>query len=146
MIEKKIEILKGQNKIKPDVIYLEFREIKDFTITYGNVANSKSELITMTKKMLDNYFGKATYFKVVKDIRGTYILLLETIELFDDYYKIMYFDELWRFDIKSNQKYISRLGYLSKIVNKNTLREFLKAENYIILTENNIIEHINNCW
>ena len=146
MIEKKIEILKGQNKIKPDVIYLEFREIKDFTITYENVANSKSELITMTKKMLDNYFGKGTYFKVVKDIRSTYILLLETIELFDDYYKIMYFDELWRFDIKSNQKYISRLGYLSKIVNKNTLREFLKAENYIILTENNIIEHINNCW
>ena len=146
MIEKKIEILKGQNKIKPDVIYLEFREIKNFTITCENVANSKSELITITKKMLDNYFGKGTYFKLVKDIRSTYILLLETIELFDDYYKIMYFDELWRFDIKSNQKYISRLGYLSKIVNKNTLREFLKAENYIILTENNIIEHINNCW
>ena len=67
-----------------------------------------------------------------------YLVVLNTVKLEDNYFKIMYFEELTRLNLKTKKKYISKFDFLSKIVYKETLIEFLKEKNYIEISEKNL--------
>ena len=140
------EILKITNNPKiTDTLYLKIREVKhenSIITVKENLVNSKENLklkikeifeIFLKKGKVDNYF-----FREIKDNGDIYLVLLNTVKLEDNYFKIMYFEELTRLNLKTNKKYISKFDFLSKIVYKETLMEFLKEKNYIEISEKNL--------
>lgn len=140
------EILKITNNPKiTDSLYLKIREVEQensIITVKENLVNSKENLklkikeifeIFLKKGKVDNYF-----FREIKDNGDIYLVLLNTVKLEDNYFKIMYFEELTRLNLKTNKKYISKFDFLSKIVYKETLIEFLKEKNYIEISEKNL--------
>jgi hypothetical protein len=140
------EILKITNNPKiTDTLYLKIREVEhenSIITVKENLVNSKENLklkikeifeIFLKKGKVDNYF-----FREIKDNGDIYLVLLNTVKLEDNYFKIMYFEELTRLNLKTNKKYISKFDFLSKIVYKETLMEFLKEKNYIEISEKNL--------
>lgn len=140
------EILKITNNPKiTDTLYLKIREVEhenSIITVKENLVNSKENLklkikeifeIFLKKGKVDNYF-----FREIKDNGDIYLVLLNTVKLEDNYFKIMYFEELTRLNLKTNKKYISKFDFLSKIVYKETLIEFLKEKNYIEISEKNL--------
>lgn len=140
------EILKITNNPKiTDTLYLKIRKVEhenSIITVKENLVNSKENLklkikeifeIFLKKGKVDNYF-----FREIKDNGDIYLVLLNTVKLEDNYFKIMYFEELTRLNLKTNKKYISKFDFLSKIVYKETLMEFLKEKNYIEISEKNL--------
>lgn len=140
------EILKITNNPKiTDSLYLKIREVEqeNSIITIKeNLVNSKENLKLKIKEIFKNFLKKGRvdnyYFREIKDNGDIYLLVLNTIKLEDNYFKIMYFDELTRLNLKTKKKYISKFDFLSKIVYKETLMEFLKEKNYIEISEKNL--------
>lgn len=140
------EILKITNNPKiTDSLYLKIREVEqeDSIITVKeNLVNSKEDLKLKIKEIFKNFLKKGIvdnyYFREIKDNGDIYLLVLNTIKLEDNYFKIMFFEELTRLNLKTKKKYISKFDFLSKIVYKETLMEFLKEKNYIEISEKNL--------
>lgn len=143
------EILKITNNPKlTDSLYLKIREVEqeDSIITVKeNLVNSKEDLKLRIKEIFKNFLKKGKidnyYFREIKDNGDIYLLVLNTIKLEDNYFKIMFFEELTRLNLKTKKKYISKFDFLSKIVYKETLMEFLKEKNYIEISEKNLEEY-----
>lgn len=143
------EILKITNSPKlTDTLYLKIREVEqeDSIITVKeNLVNSKEDLKLKIKEIFKNFLKKGRvdnyYFREIKDNGDIYLLVLNTVKLEDNYFKIMFFEELTRLNLKTNKKYISKFDFLSKIVYKETLMEFLKEKNYIEISEKNLEEY-----
>lgn len=143
------EILKITNNPKiTDTLYLKIREVEqeDSIITVKeNLVNSKEDLKLKIKEIFKNFLKKGRvdnyYFREIKDNGDIYLLVLNTIKLEDDYFKIMFFEELTRLNLKTKKKYISKFDFLSKIVYKETLMEFLREKNYIEISEKNLEEY-----
>ena len=122
------EILKITNNPKiTDTLYLKIREVEqeDSIITVKeNLVNSKEDLKLKIKEIFKNFLKKGRvdnyYFREIKDNGDIYLLVLNTIKLEDDYFKIMFFEELTRLNLKTKKKYISKFDFLSKIVYKET--------------------------
>lgn len=140
------EILKITNNPKiTDTLYLKIREVEhenSIITVKENLVNSKENLKLKIKEIFKKIFKKGRvdnyYFREIKDNGDIYLLVLNTTKLEDNYFKIMYFDELTRLNLKTNKKYISKFDFLSKIVYKETLMEFLKEKNYIEISEKNL--------
>lgn len=140
------EILKITNNPKiTDNLYLKIREVEhenSIITVKENLVNSKENLKLKIKEIFKKFFKKGKvdnyYFREIKDNGDIYLLVLNTTKLEDNYFKIMYFDELTRLNLKTNKKYISKFDFLSKIVYKETLMEFLKEKNYIEISEKNL--------
>ena len=140
------EILKITNNPKiTDSLYLKIREVEqeNSIITIKeNLVNSKENLKLKIKEIFEIFLKKGRvdnyYFRVIKDNGDMYLVVLNTVKLEDNYFKIMYFEELTRLNLKTNKKYISKFDFLSKIVYKETLMEFLKEKNYIEISEKNL--------
>lgn len=140
------EILKITNNPKiTDTLYLKIREVEQensIITVKENLVNSKENLKLKIKEIFKNFLKKGRvdnyYFREIKDNGDIYLLVLNTIKLEDNYFKIMYFDELTRLNLKTKKKYISKFDFLSKIVYKETLMEFLKEKNYIKISEKNL--------
>lgn len=140
------EILKITNNPKiTDSLYLKIREVEhenSIITVKENLVNSKENLKLKIKEIFKKFFKKGRvdnyYFREIKDNGDIYLLVLNTIKLEDNYFKIMYFEELTRLNLKTNKKYISKFDFLSKIVYKETLIEFLKEKNYIEISEKNL--------
>lgn len=143
------EILKITNNPKiTDTLYLKIREVEqeDSIITVKeNLVNSKEDLKLKIKEIFKNFLKKGRvdnyYFREIKDNGDIYLLVLNTVKLEDDYFKIMFFEELTRLNLKTKKKYISKFDFLSKIVYKETLMEFLREKNYIEISEKNLEEY-----
>ena len=143
------EILEITNNPKlTDSLYLKIREVEqeDSIITVKeNLVNSKEDLKLRIKEIFKNFLKKGKidnyYFREIKDNGDIYLLVLNTIKLEDNYFKIMFFEELTRLNLKTKKKYISKFDFLSKIVYKETLMEFLKEKNYIEISEKNLEEY-----
>ena len=107
-----------------------------------NLVNSKENLKLKIKEIFEFFLKKGRvdnyYFREIKDNGDMYLVVLNTVKLEDNYFKIMYFEELTRLNLKTNKKYISKFDFLSKIVYKETLIEFLKEKNYIEISEKNL--------
>lgn len=137
------EILKITNNPKiTDSLYLKIREIEqeNSIITIKeNLVNSKEELKLRIKEIFKSFLKKGRvdnyYFREIEDNGDIYLLILNTVKLEDNYFKIMFFEELTRLNLKTKKKYISKFDFLSKIVYKETLMEFLKEKNYIEISE-----------
>ena len=140
------EILKITNNPKiTDSLYLKIREVEqeNSIITIKeNLVNSKENLKLKIKEIFEIFLKKGRvdnyYFREIKDNGDMYLVVLNTVKLEDSYFKIMYFEELTRLNLKTNKKYISKFDFLSKIVYKETLMEFLKEKNYIEISEKNL--------
>jgi hypothetical protein len=140
------EILKITNNPKiTDSLYLKIREVEqeNSIITIKeNLVNSKENLKLKIKEIFEIFLKKGRvdnyYFREIKDNGDMYLVVLNTVKLEDNYFKIMYFEELTRLNLKTNKKYISKFDFLSKIVYKETLIEFLKEKNYIEISEKNL--------
>lgn len=140
------EILKITNNPKiTDSLYLKIREVEqeNSIITIKeNLVNSKENLKLKIKEIFEIFLKKGRvdnyYFREIKDNGDMYLVVLNTVKLEDNYFKIMYFEELTRLNLKTNKKYISKFDFLSKIVYKETLMEFLKEKNYIEISEKNL--------
>lgn len=140
------EILKITNNPKiTDSLYLKIREVEqeNSIITIKeNLVNSKENLKLKIKEIFEFFLKKGRvdnyYFREIKDNGDMYLVVLNTVKLEDNYFKIMYFEELTRLNLKTNKKYISKFDFLSKIVYKETLIEFLKEKNYIEISEKNL--------
>lgn len=140
------EILKITNNPKiTDSLYLKIREIEQensIITVKENLVNSKENLKLKIKEIFKNFLKKERvdnyYFREIKDNGDIYLLILNTVKLEDNYFKIMFFEELTRLNLKTNKKYISKFDFLSKIVYKETLMEFLKEKNYIEISEKNL--------
>lgn len=140
------EILKITNNPKiTDSLYLKIREVEqeNSIITIKeNLVNSKENLKLKIKEIFEFFLKKGRvdnyYFREIKDNGDMYLVVLNTVKLEDSYFKIMYFEELTRLNLKTNKKYISKFDFLSKIVYKETLIEFLKEKNYIEISEKNL--------
>lgn len=140
------EILKITNNPKiTDSLYLKIREVEqeNSIITIKeNLVNSKENLKLKIKEIFEIFLKKGRvdnyYFREIKDNGDMYLVVLNTVKLEDSYFKIMYFEELTRLNLKTNKKYISKFDFLSKIVYKETLIEFLKEKNYIEISEKNL--------
>ena len=143
------EILKITNNPKiTDSLYLKIREVeqKNSIITVKeNLVNSKENLKLKIKEIFKSFLKKGRvdnyYFREIKDNGDIYLLILNTVKLEDNYFKIMFFEELTRLNLKTKKKYISKFDFLSKIVYKETLMEFLKEKNYIEISEKNLEEY-----
>lgn len=140
------EILKITNNSKiTDSLYLKIREVEqeNSIITIKeNLVNSKENLKLKIKEIFKSFLKKGRvdnyYFREIKDNGDIYLLILNTVKLEDNYFKIMFFEELTRLNLKTKKKYISKFDFLSKIVYKETLMEFLKEKNYIEISEKNL--------
>lgn len=140
------EILKITNNPKiTDSLYLKIREVEqeNSIITIKeNLVNSKENLKLKIKEIFEIFLKKGRvdnyYFREIKDNGDIYLLILNTVKLEDNYFKIMFFEELTRLNLKTKKKYISKFDFLSKIVYKETLMEFLKEKNYIEISEKNL--------
>lgn len=140
------EILKITNNPKiTGSLYLKIREVEqeNSIITIKeNLVNSKENLKLKIKEIFEIFLKKGRvdnyYFREIKDNGDMYLVVLNTVKLEDNYFKIMYFEELTRLNLKTNKKYISKFDFLSKIVYKETLIEFLKEKNYIEISEKNL--------
>lgn len=140
------EILKITNNPKiTDSLYLKIREVEQensIITVKENLVNSKENLKLKIKEIFKSFLKKGRvdnyYFREIKDNGDIYLLILNTVKLEDNYFKIMYFEELTRLNLKTNKKYISKFDFLSKIVYKETLIEFLKEKNYIEISEKNL--------
>ena len=140
------EILKITNNPKiTDSLYLKIREVEQensIITVKENLVNSKENLKLKITEIFKNFLKKGRvdnyYFREIKDNGDIYLLVLNTVKLEDNYFKIMYFDELTRLNLKTKKKYISKFDFLSKIVYKETLIEFLKEKNYIEISEKNL--------
>lgn len=140
------EILKITNNPKiTDTLYLKIREVEQensIITVKENLVNSKENLKLKIKKIFKSFLKKGRvdnyYFREIKDNGDIYLLILNTVKLEDNYFKIMFFEELTRLNLKTNKKYISKFDFLSKIVYKETLMEFLKEKNYIEISEKNL--------
>ena len=143
------EILKITNNPKiTDTLYLKIREVEQensIITVKENLVNSKENLKLKIKEIFKNFLKKGRvdnyYFREIKDNGDIYLLVLNTIKLEDNYFKIMFFEELTRLNLKTKKKYISKFDFLSKIVYKETLMEFLKEKNYIEISEKNLEEY-----
>lgn len=138
------ELLHYNPKIT-DSLYLKIREVEqeNSIITIKeNLVNSKENLKLKIKEIFEIFLKKGRvdnyYFREIKDNGDMYLVVLNTVKLEDNYFKIMYFEELTRLNLKTNKKYISKFDFLSKIVYKETLMEFLKEKNYIEISEKNL--------
>lgn len=140
------EILKITNNPKiTDTLYLKIREVEQensIITVKENLVNSKENLKLKIKEIFKSFLKKGRvdnyYFREIKDNGDIYLLVLNTVKLEDNYFKIMFFEELTRLNLKTNKKYISKFDFLSKIVYKETLIEFLKEKNYIEISEKNL--------
>ena len=140
------EILKITNNPKiTDSLYLKIREVEQensIITVKENLVNSKENLKLKIKEIFKSFLKKGRvdnyYFREIKDNGDMYLVVLNTVKLEDNYFKIMYFEELTRLNLKTNKKYISKFDFLSKIVYKETLIEFLKEKNYIEISEKNL--------
>lgn len=140
------EILKITNNPKiTDTLYLKIREVEhenSIITVKENLVNSKENLKLKIKEIFEIFLKKGRvdnyYFREIKDNGDMYLVVLNTVKLEDNYFKIMYFEELTRLNLKTNKKYISKFDFLSKIVYKETLMEFLKKKNYIEISEKNL--------
>ena len=140
------EILKITNNPKiTDSLYLKIREVEQensIITVKENLVNSKENLKLKIKAIFKSFLKKGRvdnyYFREIKDNGDMYLVVLNTVKLEDNYFKIMYFEELTRLNLKTNKKYISKFDFLSKIVYKETLIEFLKEKNYIEISEKNL--------
>ena len=140
------EILKITNNPKiTDSLYLKIREVEQensIITVKENLVNSKENLKLKIKKIFKSFLKKGRvdnyYFREIKDNGDIYLLILNTVKLEDNYFKIMFFEELTRLNLKTKKKYISKFDFLSKIVYKETLMEFLKEKNYIEISEKNL--------
>ena len=140
------EILKITNNPKiTDTLYLKIREVEQensIITVKENLVNSKENLKLKIKEIFKSFFKKGRvdnyYFREIKDNGDIYLLILNTVKLEDNYFKIMFFEELTRLNLKTKKKYISKFDFLSKIVYKETLMEFLKEKNYIEISEKNL--------
>lgn len=140
------EILKITNNPKiTDTLYLKIREVEhenSIITVKENLVNSKENLKLKIKEIFEFFLKKGRvdnyYFREIKDNGDMYLVVLNTVKLEDNYFKIMYFEELTRLNLKTNKKYISKFDFLSKIVYKETLIEFLKEKNYIEISEKNL--------
>lgn len=140
------EILKITNNPKiTDTLYLKIREVEhenSIITVKENLVNSKEDLKLKIKEIFKNFLKKGRvdnyYFREIKDNGDIYLLILNTVKLEDNYFKIMFFEELTRLNLKTKKKYISKFDFLSKIFYKETLMEFLKEKNYIEISEKNL--------
>lgn len=140
------EILKITNNPKiTDSLYLKIREVEQensIITVKENLVNSKENLKLKIKEIFKSFLKKGRvdnyYFREIKDNGDIYLLILNTVKLEDNYFKIMFFEELTRLNLKTKKKYISKFDFLSKIVYKETLMEFLKEKNYIEISEKNL--------
>jgi len=140
------EILKITNNPKiTDTLYLKIREVEhenSIITVKENLVNSKENLKLKIKEIFKSFLKKGRvdnyYFREIKDNGDIYLLILNTVKLEDNYFKIMFFEELTRLNLKTKKKYISKFDFLSKIVYKETLMEFLKEKNYIEISEKNL--------
>jgi len=140
------EILKITNNPKiTDTLYLKIREVEQensIITVKENLVNSKEDLKLKIKEIFKSFLKKGRvdnyYFREIKDNGDIYLLILNTVKLEDNYFKIMFFEELTRLNLKTKKKYISKFDFLSKIVYKETLMEFLKEKNYIEISEKNL--------
>ena len=140
------EILKITNNPKiTDSLYLKIREVEQensIITVKENLVNSKENLKLKIKEIFKSLLKKGRednyYFREIKNNGDMYLVVLNTVKLEDNYFKIMYFEELTRLNLKTNKKYISKFDFLSKIVYKETLIEFLKEKNYIEISEKNL--------
>ena len=140
------EILKITNNPKiTDTLYLKIRKVEQensIITVKENLVNSKENLKLKIKEIFKSFLKKGRvdnyYFREIKDNGDIYLLILNTVKLEDNYFKIMFFEELTRLNLKTNKKYISKFDFLSKIVYKETLMEFLKEKNYIEISEKNL--------
>lgn len=140
------EILKITNNPKiTDSLYLKIREVEQensIITVKENLVNSKENLKLRIKEIFGSFLKKGRvdnyYFREIKDNGDIYLLILNTVKLEDNYFKIMFFEELTRLNLKTKKKYISKFDFLSKIVYKETLMEFLKEKNYIEISEKNL--------
>ena len=140
------EILKITNNPKiTDTLYLKIREVEQENSIISvkeNLVNSKENLKLKIKEVFKSFLKKGRvdnyYFREIKDNGDIYLLILNTVKLEDNYFKIMFFEELTRLNLKTKKKYISKFDFLSKIVYKETLMEFLKEKNYIEISEKNL--------
>ena len=140
------EILKITNNPKiTDTLYLKIREVEQENSIISvkeNLVNSKENLKLKIKEIFKSFLKKGRvdnyYFREIKDNGDIYLLILNTVKLEDNYFKIMFFEELTRLNLKTKKKYISKFDFLSKIVYKETLMEFLKEKNYIEISEKNL--------
>ena len=143
------EILKITNNPKiTDSLYLKIREVEQensIITVKENLVNSKENLKLKIKEIFKSFLKKGRvdnyYFREIKDNGDIYLLILNTVKLEDNYFKIMFFEELTRLNLKTKKKYISKFDFLSKIVYKETLMEFLKEKNYIEISEKNLEEY-----
>lgn len=133
------EILKITNNPKiTDTLYLKIREVEhenSIITVKENLVNSKENLKLKIKEIFKSFLKKGRvdnyYFREIKDNGDIYLLILNTVKLEDNYFKIMFFEELTRLNLKTKKKYISKFDFLSKIVYKETLMEFLKKKKTI---------------
>lgn len=140
------EVLKITNNPKlTDNLYLKIREVEQensIITVKENLVNSKEDLKLKIKEIFENFLKKRKvdnyYFREIKDDGDIYLLVLNTVKLEDNYFKVMFFEELTRLNLKTKKKYISKFDFLSKIVYKETLMEFLKEKNYIEISEKNL--------
>ena len=140
------EILKITNNPKiTDTLYLKIREVEQensIITVKENLVNSKENLKLKIQEIFKSFLKKGRvdnyYFREIKDNGDIYLLILNTVKLEDNYFKIMFFEELTRLNLKTKKKYISKFDFLSKIVYKETLMEFLKEKNYIEISEKNL--------
>lgn len=140
------EILKVTNNPKiTDSLYLKIRKVEQensIITVKENLVNSKEDLKLKIKEIFKKFLKKGKvdnyYFREIKDNGDIYLLILNTVKLEDNYFKIMFFKELTRLNLKTKKKYISKFDFLSKIVYKETLMEFLKEKNYIEISEKNL--------
>lgn len=140
------EILKITNNPKiTDTLYLKIREVEhenSIITVKENLVNSKENLKLKIKEIFKSFLKRGRvdnyYFREIKDNGDIYLLILNTVKLEDNYFKIMFFEELTRLNLKTKKKYISKFDFLSKIVYKETLMEFLKEKNYIEISEKNL--------
>lgn len=140
------EILKITNNPKiTDTLYLKIREVEhenSIITVKENLVNSKENLKLKIKEIFKSFLKKGRvdnyYFREIKDNGDIYLLILNTVKFEDNYFKIMFFEELTRLNLKTKKKYISKFDFLSKIVYKETLIEFLKEKNYIEISEKNL--------
>lgn len=140
------EILKITNNPKiTDSLYLKIREVEQensIITVKENLVNSKENLKLKIKEIFKSFLKKGRvdnyYFREIKDNGDIYLLILNTVKFEDNYFKIMFFEELTRLNLKTKKKYISKFDFLSKIVYKETLIEFLKEKNYIEISEKNL--------
>lgn len=140
------EILKITNNPKiTDTLYLKIREVEQensIITVKENLVNSKENLKLKIKEIFKSFLKKGRvdnyYFREIKDNGDIYLLILNTVKLEDNYFKIMFFEKLTRLNLKTKKKYISKFDFLSKIVYKETLMEFLKEKNYIEISEKNL--------